>query len=134
MQKILFSLLILFLTQTVSAAEETEEQKKVPAYISLGNALVLNLTNKKSRLTFLQLKADVLIADEEAKSVVEPHIPAIRHHLILLLSEQSVQDMKSSTKREEIRTKVTTQVQEVISELANNDAVEDVLFSSFLVQ
>jgi len=134
MQKLIFGLLILFLTQSASAAEESDEKKKVPAYISLGNAMVLNLTNKKSRLTFLQLKADVLIADEDSKSVVESHIPAIRHQLILLLSEQSVQDMKSSSKREEIRMKATTQIQELLAKLAGTNDIEDVLFSSFLVQ
>ncbi len=135
MKKLLI-LLIFLMPQVVFSAEDEEEApaKKVPAYISLGESMVLNLATTKKRLTFLQLKVDILVADEDAKEVITAHIPAIRHQLIVLLSEQNAIDMKTPTKRDDIRKLATEQVKELMGELASNDSVEDVLFSSFLIQ
>ena len=62
------------------------------------------------------------------------HIPAMRHTLIVLLSEQSDVDMKSSMKREELRQQATAEVKALITELTGQDLVSDLLFSSILVQ
>lgn len=114
--------------------EETEVEKKMPSYISLGKPMILNLATKKRRLTFLQLKVDVLVMGEEAKLAVEAHVPAIRHEIILLLSEQDATEMKTPSLRDDIRKLATVQVKELMVDLAGNDEVEDILFSSFLIQ
>ncbi|TDJ27770.1 MAG: hypothetical protein E2O57_05400, partial [Gammaproteobacteria bacterium] len=80
------------------------------------------------------VQADILIRDSDSEEIVKIHIPAIRHQLIILLSEQPASTMKSPTKREKIRSIATTQVQELMVELANNNDVIDVLFSNLLVQ
>ena len=107
---------------------------KASSYISLGGPMILNLSNDNKRLTFLQLKADILVEDSDSEALIETHVPAIRHELIVLLSEQKVRDMKSSAKREEIRKIASTQVQALIVDLTGSKDVGDVLFSSFLVQ
>ena len=139
MQKVLLQILCLFLIAgtPVWAAEDeasVEEVPKTSAYVSLGDAMVLNLSTNSRRLTFLQIKADVLLNDSGAEDLIKTHIPAIRHELIVLLSEQNANDMKSPSKREEIRKVATSQVQELMADLAGNENVTDVLFSSFLVQ
>jgi len=127
---------LIFLMPQIALSAEDEEApaKKVPAYVSLGKSMVLNLATNSKRLTFLQLKVDVLVVDDDAKEVVTANIPAIRHQLIVLLSEQKALDMKTPSKRNDIRKIATEQVKELMSELANNDGVEDVLFTSFLIQ
>lgn len=142
MQKILLSasLMILLLIgqaggQVWSAEDEGAEGPKIEsAYISLGAPLVLNLSSPRSRNTYLQLAADVLIKDADSEAIIKTHIPAMRHQLIVLLSEQPAKDMKSSSKREEIRKTATAKIQALIAELSNNEDIGDVLFSSFLVQ
>ena len=131
---LLISILFSISGQSLHAADEEEVVSKASAYVSLGDSMVLNLSNDNSRLTFLQVKADVLIADEDAKDLIKTHIPAIRHELIVLLSEQKAGDMKTAAKREEIRKTATAQVQALMQELADSQEVSDVLFSSFLVQ
>ncbi len=142
MKKVLLplALLLSLCFPGVWAAEEAEEAEdgevkvKTSTYISLGDSMVLNLSNDNRRLTFLQIKADVLISDSSAEELIKTHIPAIRHKLIVLLSEQKANDMKSASKREEIRKIATTQVQELIAELSGSNDISDILFSSFLVQ
>ena len=141
MQKLLLSttlMIFLFCGQAWSAEDEEvdegEEVKIESAYISLGAPLVLNLSSQRSRNTYLQLTADILIKDADSEALIKTHIPAMRHQLIVLLSEQPAKDMKSPNKREEIRKTATAKIQTIIAELSNNEDIGDVLFSSFLVQ
>lgn len=137
---IMKKLMILFFTlfwivPAFSADEEAAAPaKKTPAFVSLGKPMVLNLTTKGKRLRFLQLEASVLVRDEEAKQAVEANIPALRHQLIILLSEQSAEDMKTPSKRNDIRKIVTERVTETLDDLTGNKDVDDVLFTSFLIQ
>ena len=125
-------LLVLGLTPALAADEETVASAS-SAYVSLGEPLVLNLSSK-NRLSFLQISADVLISDSDAEDTIKTHVPAIRHSLIMLLSEQKASDIKSPGKREEIRQQLTTQVKQVIASLSGSEDVSDVLFSDILVQ
>ena len=102
-------------------------------YVSLGEPLVLNLDGG-NRLSFLQISADVLVTDSDAKDAVELHVPAIRHKLIMTLSERKTGDIKSPAKREEIRQQVTSEVRQMIAELSDDAEISEVLFSSILVQ
>jgi len=119
-----------------SADDDDEEEtvKTESVYISLGSPLVLNLSSKSSRNTYLQLTADVLVKDSDSEELIKTHIPAMRHQLIVLLSEQPARDMKSPAKREEVRKIASAQIQELVADLADNQDISDVLFSSFLVQ
>lgn len=140
MQKVLIPLALLIsisLSSAWAAEEEAEGEEvivKTSAYVSLGKSMVLNLSTNSRRLTFLQLEADVLIEDDSAEDIIKTHIPAIRHELIVLLSEQNAKDMKSPIKREEIRKIATAKVQELITGLTGNKDIADILFTSFLVQ
>lgn len=135
MQIIFFCMLIVLLgiTQAHAADEEEEAAPKSSAYVSLGEPMVLNLSGGQ-RLTFLQISADVLIKDEGSEREIKTHVPAMRHSLIMLLSEQKAADIKSPTKREEIRQQATARVKGLIVDLSGNEDVSDVLFSSILVQ
>ncbi len=102
-------------------------------YVSLGEPLVLNLDGG-SKLSFLQISADVLVTDSDTKYAVKLHVPAIRHKLIMLLSERKTADIKSPATREEIRQQVTAEVKQLIAELSEDADISEVLFSNILVQ
>jgi len=134
---IILSLLLFCFNSPLFAADDDEEvvPEKIPSYISLGKKpMVLNLATDGRRLTFLQVKADVLVEDDDTKEIVEKHIPAIRHKLIVLLSEQKAIDMKTPTKREQIRIQATQQIRDMIEGMTGNKGINEVLFSNFLVQ
>lgn len=135
MQKLIICSMIFFLGigQAYAADEAEEAAPKSSAYVSLGDPMVLNLSGGK-RLTFLQISADVLVADSDAERTIKVHVPAIRHSLIMLLSEQNAKDIKSPVRREEIRQQATARVKGLIADLSGSQDVSDVLFSSILVQ
>jgi flagellar FliL protein len=133
MQKLILCAIVLLLGVTQARAAEDEPAPTSSAYVSLGDPMVLNLSGT-SRLTFLQISADVLVSDSDAEETIKLHVPAIRHSLIMLLSEQKAGDIKSPDKREEIRRQATAQVQSLMVDLSGSNDVSDILFSSILVQ
>jgi flagellar FliL protein len=133
MQKLILCAIVLLLGITQARAAEDEPTSATSAYVSLGDPMVLNLSGT-SRLTFLQISADVLVSDSDAEETIKLHVPAIRHSLIMLLSEQKASDIKSPDKREEIRRQATAQVQSLMVGLSGSNDVSDILFSSILVQ
>lgn len=133
MQKIILCVIILLTGFTQAWAAEDEPAPTSSAYVSLGDPMVLNLSGT-SRLTFLQISADVLVRDSDAEETIKLHVPAIRHSLIMLLSEQKASDIKSPDKREEIRRQATAQVQSLMVDLSGSNDISDILFSSILVQ
>ncbi len=134
MQKILLGLLLLIFTLPLMAADEPEKVELTPGYVSMGEAMVLNLATDSPRLTFVQLKADVLVRDEDSIDSVTLHMPALRHQVILMLSEQDSAKMKSPVEREKLRKQITDKVRSVYKDLVGRDDIEEVLFSNFLVQ
>jgi flagellar protein FliL len=134
MQKIIISLLLLIFTLPLLAADEPETPELTPGYVSMGDAMVLNLATDSTRLSFAQVKADVLVRDENNSDQVKLHIPALRHQVILMLSEQDAAKMKSPLEREKLRKQISDKVRRVYKELVGRDDIVEVLFSNFLVQ
>jgi flagellar protein FliL len=134
MLKIILALALLMFQLPLLAADEAEKSQLTPGYVSMGDAIVLNLATDSTRLSFAQLKADVLVKDENSSELVKLHMPALRHQVILMLSEQDAAKMKSPVEREKIRKQITDKVRSVFKELVGKDDIEDVLFSNFLVQ
>jgi len=132
--EILLTALLFLIPGFVCAADDEEALTVETSYVSLGKPLVLNLSTNGKRLTFLQISADVLVKNDDAKEVVETHIPAIRHELILLLSEQFAADMKSPAKREEVRQLASANIRSTVESLSGNKDIEEILFTSILVQ
>lgn len=127
-----FVAILLNFTQ-VQAANEAQAPSSA-TYVSLGEPLVLNLTSSSNRLSFLQISAAVLLNDADAEETIQTHVPAIRHSLIMLLSEQKANDIKSPGKREQIRQQASARVQALIVDLSGNKDITEILFSSILVQ
>ncbi len=130
-----FGFFLLLVSATLFAANEDDpENRKSPGYISLGQPLILNLASNDKRMAYLQIKADVLLSDDDDKALVEAHVPAIRHKLIVLLSEQDVNDMKTPIVREMVRQQATNDIRQMLDKLVGSTHFESILFSSFLVQ
>lgn len=116
-----------------TGAEAEEKPKETIAYVSLGDAMVLNLAST-GKTRFVQFKADILVTGSDGETDVKNHLAAVRHALIMSYSGQTVENMRSAQSREEIRVAAVAKVKTLIEELSGNSGVENILFSSFLVQ
>lgn len=134
----LFSLLILIGSLVFSGgvfAEEEEgedEAKKEIAYYSLKPDLVANIKGRRSK--FARCAIQLMTTQKERIPDIELHNPALRHELLLLLSEQDGGKLKTQEGKEKFRQDALTAVQTVITEQTGDPIVENLYFTSFYVQ
>lgn len=113
------------------AAEEVE--KKPAIYYALTPAFIVNFQDK-GRTRFLQADLSLLIRDEDVSEALDKHMPLIRNNLVLLLSGQSFETLQSAEGKEALRAEALKAVQEVLQQEIGKPGVEQVLFTSFVMQ
>jgi len=122
-------LCLLPLLAQAKSAEKTEEGEQAgPA------AFVVNF-GTSGRIGYL--KTDVsLRVSAAAVDAVELHMPALRHELIMLLSNQSAESLAAPAEREALRLAALEAVRRVIAAAAGDAqaGVQDLLFTSFILQ
>jgi len=111
--------------------DEAATEKKIE-YLPLSPKFVVNLQG--GRRSYLRADIQLMVEGSENLETIKIHIPAIRHSLILLFSDQSVDQLRSSAQREELRRKALKLSQETLEKYAHNGKLEDIFFTEFLVQ
>lgn len=116
------------------AAEEGEEEvAKDPSYVKLSPAFVVNL-KRGTGAKFLQVKAEALVNSKEAAEEVKLHMPAVRHTLIMQLSNQDGRAIRSIETREQLRKDSEAAVKKVLEEMTGGPVIEGLFFTNYVVQ
>jgi flagellar protein FliL len=105
-----------------------------PIYIPLDPAFVVNFQDKNSHTKFLKAELNVVTFDEDVEEAVTKHMPAIRNNLVLLFSRQLYEDLIPNEGKETLRAEALAQVQTVIQKQMGRPGVEDLYFTSFVMQ
>lgn len=112
-------------------AEGEEGAKPKATYVSMEPAFVTNFTDDKIR--YIRTDVSIKVKGEKTKEAVRAHVYAIRHHLVMLLNRQTEQDLRSVEGRTQLAQDAAAEVIAVLqSENTPND-VEEVLFTSFVI-
>ncbi len=121
-------------------ADENNKDKKKKAkskapinYIPLSPAFVVNFTGDTD-IRFLQVTLQAATRDPEIVPLVKEHSPAIRNSLVMLFSGQDPAVLNTREGKEELRAKSLIEVQKVLKEETGSDGVEQILFTSFVMQ
>ncbi len=118
------------------AAEE--EKKEVVAkqplnYIPLDPAFVVNFGDE-SEVRFLQVTIELGTRDRDMVDQVKEHRPAIRNNLVMLFSSQDPMTLNTREGKEKLREETLAEVQKVIEEETGEPGIENVFFTSFVMQ
>lgn len=105
-----------------------------PIYIPLDPAFVVNFQDKNQKTKFLKAELNVVTYNEDVPEAVMKHMPAIRNNLILLFSRQLYEDLLPHEGKEVLRAEALAQVQAVIEKQVSGGGVEDLFFTSFVMQ
>lgn len=128
------------------ASEETEETEgeegaadKLPAkpaamYFPIKPAFVVNYS-ARGRQRFLQAEVTVLTRDQQVFDAIQQHLPLVKNQLVMLFGGETYEDLQTDEGRELLRQKSIEVLQSTISqEIGKEDGVEEVLFTSFVMQ
>jgi flagellar protein FliL len=102
-------------------------------YVDLAPAFIVNFPHQ-GRQRFLQATLTVMGRDAAAMQAVLQHMPVIRHNLINLLSAQLILVFEDPAGIEQLRVLATEEVKQILVREIGREGIEEVLFTSFVMQ
>jgi flagellar FliL protein len=119
---------IVFVQQELLAEDNTQ-------YVRLTKAMVINYGEPSlSRLKYLKVAVDVRVSSASAADLVEYHRPMLLDALVTVFTDSEAEVIKSAGGKEEIRQHALAELQRVMKSEEGDQVIEDLLFSSFVVQ
>jgi flagellar FliL protein len=106
---------------------------KPAQYFSFDPPLVVNFDDTQA-VRFLQLQIDVMARDEKVIEAVKGNSPAIRNNLLMLMNNRDYKTLMTREGKEALRQECLKEVQRILKKETGSPGVEDLYFSSFVVQ
>ncbi len=114
---------------------QTEDGKPSapPTYFAFEPPIVVNFQDP-SGSRYLQITLEVMTYDPEVVTAIESHMPVLRNNLLLLLSAQSLESLSTLEGKQEMRADILAEIQAVLTERTGKAGVEEVYFTTFVMQ
>jgi flagellar protein FliL len=106
---------------------------KAAFYYAFDPAFVVNFDDQQA-VRFLQLQIEVLVRDEHDVDAVKLHSPVIRNNLLMLMNGRDYHSLMNREGKEKLRQECLAEVQRILKEQTGKPLVEDLFFTSFVVQ
>jgi flagellar FliL protein len=133
MRHLLLLCFVLLVAHQPLWAEEENEEKKAPtfSYYQIKPSLVANLASGGK---YIRCDVQLMTHDEMFLEELNLHGPAIRHALLLLLSEQDGKKLKTPEGKEALRKSALLELQKLMKEASGKEEVKALFFTTFFVQ
>ena len=117
-----------------AVVEEAAEVSRGDAnYIDLKPAFTVNLA-PEDPVGFLQVSMQVLTFDDDVAEELEKHKPLIRNNLVVLFGKQKSAELRAPEGKERLQKSALETVQTVINKHGSGGEVDNVFFTSFVMQ
>ena len=113
--------------------EVSELPELPPIFLPLNPPLVVNFEVDQV-VRFLQLTIEVMARDQEVIDQVQLHMPVIRNNLLFLFGAQDYAEINTRAGKEQLRAQALEEIRAVLVKNTGQAGVEDVYFTSFVVQ
>lgn len=123
--------------EQAEAETEEGEAEQGPAealYVSLDPAFVVNFHDEKNRRKLMKVELNAVTRDPGVQEAITKHMPMIRNALVLLFSRQVYEELLPHEGKETLRAKALEEVKLVLDREYGSSEVEDILFTSFVMQ
>lgn len=120
-------------TAEVEAEAPAEVARGPASYVDLKPPFTVNLA-PEDPVAFLQVSLQVLTFDEDVAREVEKHKPLIRNNLVVLFGKQKSAELRAPDGKERLQQTALETVQSVIDQYGSGGQVDNVFFTSFVMQ
>jgi flagellar FliL protein len=114
-----------------AAEAEPEEEEREALYLDLGRFLV-NF-DYKGGIRYVQTEMELMAYSQDAIDRAERNRPAVRNEVIMLLSGQDFDALRTVEGKEQLRSDALAAVNEALG-ASGKDAVQEVYFTAFVLQ
>ncbi|KAB2319127.1 flagellar basal body-associated protein FliL [Betaproteobacteria bacterium SCN1] len=111
-------------------AEKKEEPPKTPIFMPL-ETFTVNLMGSEQ---YLQTDITLQLYDQAQVDLLKLHMPRIRSRLLTLLSSQSADQLQTEADKKRLAQAIQAAVNEPVDPKGKPQTVNDVLFTSFVIQ
>lgn len=120
----------LFITSVLAEEEEATIGDNV-IYVELKPAFVTNYQSRK--MGYLKADVTLKVKGGPTAEAISRHKPVIRHHLVMLFSSQSEEALSTMEGKQMLKETALTELVSALQEEGEAAEVQDVLFTSFIV-
>lgn len=113
--------------------EDSTPVKDDPSYVDLKPPFTVNL-DPQDPVGFLQISLQVLTYNDDVAEELEKHKPLIRNNLVLLFGKQKSVDLREPQGKDNLQKSALETVQQVINQYGSGGEVDNVFFTSFVMQ
>ena len=106
---------------------------KPPQYLPLDPPLVVSFQDRE-QIRFLQVTVELMARDDKAIAAVQAHAPVIRNNLLMLMGGPTLAELVSRDGKEQLRASALAEVQQILIAHTGSPGVEELYFTSFVVQ
>lgn len=135
--KIVFLPVLFSLFSFKALAEEEAETPVQPSsqYYELKPSFVANFGDPGiTKLKFVKADISLRVTGGDALQAVQEHNALIRHQIVMILSKQTEETLVVAGGQDKLRQMMLEQVNKVIEEETGEQKVDDLLFTSFVIQ
>jgi flagellar FliL protein len=122
--------------EPVKAAAKAAAKKKAPEEPPVYHAfepLIVNF-EESGELRFLQVTVEVMARDPKAIAAVQSNTPFLRNNLLLLIGSRDMKQLLTREGKEQLRALALSEVRAALKQVSPESEIEDVYFSSFVMQ
>ncbi|RMD79278.1 MAG: flagellar basal body protein FliL [Gammaproteobacteria bacterium] len=112
---------------------EGEGEKQPAIYYAFDPPFVVNF-QKPTGARYLQVAVEVLTHDPKVVEAIKQHTPLLRNNLLMLFSAQTYEGLSTLEGKQKLREATLAEIQKVLQEKIGEPGVEDVYFTSFVMQ
>ncbi|WP_110665415.1 flagellar basal body-associated protein FliL [Salinicola halophilus] len=115
-----------------AAAEEEPAEPPVPIFVTVSPFTVNLQSDYSDRLLYVGVS--LRVNDQQTSDFLTQHMPEVRSRLLMLLSGKRAEDLVSPEGKVELKREILALFDEPITSPQPTLAIDDVLFSDFIVQ
>jgi flagellar FliL protein len=119
--------------EAMAEEEEVVVEKSNPTYVDLDPPFTVNLDPDDS-VGFLQVSIQVLTYNDDVAADIEKHKPLIRNNLVTLFGKQKSIDLRAPEGKEKLQKAVLEAIQAIVDKSGGGGEVDNVFFTSFVMQ
>jgi flagellar FliL protein len=116
-----------------SASQEAAVPVDPISYVNLAQPFVFNVGGKQ-RTHMVQIKVQLMVRGLENENQARYHSPLIESTLLSTFASATVEQLRSTTGRVELRDQATSDVQASLGRVVGSPVIERVLFTDFVIQ
>lgn len=120
-----------FFTQPDSASKDAKENpQKAPVFLAL-ETFTVNLQDSEQ---FMQIDITLQVPDQAQMDAIKLHMPRVRSRLLALLSSKQAEELFTTEDKQKLAQEIKAQVTQSFDPKGKPQQVDDVLFTSFVIQ